>query len=66
MGMPTALNALLLFAAENAEVGGRGDDPSFNIGPEWSCWMGEMDRLFDLRDDAVHREEALRPMVVTA
>jgi hypothetical protein len=36
----------------------------FNIGAEWQGWMGEIDKLFDLRDDAVHHEEALRPMVV--
>ena len=32
MGMVTALNALLLFAAENADVGGRGDNPSAGTG----------------------------------
>jgi hypothetical protein len=30
--MATALNALLLFAAENADVGGRGDNPSEGTG----------------------------------
>jgi len=30
--MVTALNALLLFAAEQADVGGRGDNPSESTG----------------------------------
>jgi hypothetical protein len=30
--MATAFNALLLFAAENADVGGRGDNPSEGTG----------------------------------
>jgi hypothetical protein len=36
----------------------------FNIGGEWQRWLTDIDRLFDLRDDAVHHEEAFRPMVV--